>query len=345
MIIEGKKSDNETCFQDRTHRVALDWLFDRIWTQKSKSSTLIPKTNSQTCQPREISHVTIGIIFRVCSSIAISVLQIVLEWCHKESNEERVTEEKDQWWVWLQGLPQLCLLLHQKARWREFIKVKVHWVCKLRKMIKKIWSRTMVSLRTWIRESGTLLVKIVHKVNGTLCQWKQHTRWMGQNGGKDDGDSRRKRTPSLPCHESIVQRSAQEQRLWKMVDPLFCRSEDWPRHPANSRPPEYCVSIATRRDPVLFGSADTDLSRWNWFAMDGSDTSSTFTWSSLCTSWDPDEYDEHNKWNLMLGLLSCASWRIYGESYLDEVVLGRIALSCLFTFAFAAALPIGVRLP
>ena len=35
---------------------------------------------------------------------------------------------------------------------------------------------------------------------------------MGQNGGKDDGDTRRKRTPSLPCHESIVQRSAKKQK-------------------------------------------------------------------------------------------------------------------------------------
>ena len=34
---------------------------------------------------------------------------------------------------------------------------------------------------------------------------------MGQNYRKDDGDSRRKRRPSLSSHESIVQRSAQEQ--------------------------------------------------------------------------------------------------------------------------------------
>ena len=32
-----------------THRVALDWLFDRInWTPKSKTNTLTPRTNSQT---------------------------------------------------------------------------------------------------------------------------------------------------------------------------------------------------------------------------------------------------------------------------------------------------------
>ena len=35
----------------RTHRVALDWLFDRMNLDhpKSKSNTLTPKTNSQTC--------------------------------------------------------------------------------------------------------------------------------------------------------------------------------------------------------------------------------------------------------------------------------------------------------
>ena len=48
---------------------------------------------------------------------------------------------------------------------------------------------------------------------------------MGQNGRKDDGDTRRKRTPSLPSHESIVQRSAQEQRRWKIIDPLWCRQD------------------------------------------------------------------------------------------------------------------------
>ena len=31
---------------------------------------------------------------------------------------------------------------------------------------------------------------------------------MGQNGRENDVDIRRKWTPSLPCHESIVQRSA-----------------------------------------------------------------------------------------------------------------------------------------
>ena len=81
---------------------------------------------------------------------------------------------------------------------------------------KKIRSRTMVIPRTWIGE------KVV------FYQWRESTRWMGQNGRKDDGDTRRKRTPSLPSHESIVQRSTQKQRSWKIVDTLCSRfGNDW----------------------------------------------------------------------------------------------------------------------
>ena len=76
---------------------------------------------------------------------------------------------------------------------------------------KKIWSRIMVISRSWFRE------KVV------FYQWRWSTRWMGQNGRKDDGDTRRKRTPSLPSHESTVQRTAQEQRWWKFVNTLLCR--------------------------------------------------------------------------------------------------------------------------
>ena len=46
------------------------------------------------------------------------------------------------------------------------------------------------------RKSGILSVKIVHTVNGSKI------------GREDDVDIRRKRTSSLPCHESTVQRSA-----------------------------------------------------------------------------------------------------------------------------------------
>ena len=56
-----------------------------------------------------------------------------------------------------------------------------------------------------------------------LYYWRQSTRRMGQNCCADDVDICRKHTPSIPIHESIVQRSAWEQRWWKIVDTLLRR--------------------------------------------------------------------------------------------------------------------------
>ena len=62
-----------------------------------------------------------------------------------------------------------------------------------------------------LKRSGILSVKIVHKKSGT--KWR-----------KDDVGIRRKRTSNFPCCKSIVQRSTQKQRPWKIVDnTLLCR--------------------------------------------------------------------------------------------------------------------------
>ena len=56
-------------------------------------------------------------------------------------------------------------------------------------------------------------------------------------------------------------------------------------------------------------------------------TSSTSTSSSLLTSTDPDAYEEHNMWNLMMGLFCHEHVGAFMESY-----SGRIALSWHFAF-------------
>ena len=81
-------------FPEPTELLLICCSMESIWTPKSKSNTLTPKTNSQTYWQREMSHVINGIIFCVCLTLAISVLQIVLKWCWKErknAGEERVT--------------------------------------------------------------------------------------------------------------------------------------------------------------------------------------------------------------------------------------------------------------
>ena len=78
-------------------------------------------------------------------------------------------------------------------------------------LCEEIWSRTLVIPRTWIRKEMVFYSRI------------QTTRRMRQNCRANDVDICRKPTSSLPIHESIIQRSAQKQRWWKIVDTLLRR--------------------------------------------------------------------------------------------------------------------------
>ena len=118
----------------RTHRVALDWFsIESIWTPRSKSNILTPKTNEQTCEPREISHVTNVLIFFVCLPLPISVSaecsEVMSKRTQQESGEERVTAKSRPVMSFdrakqVKGLHQRCHLLHQKARGEADTKVK-----------------------------------------------------------------------------------------------------------------------------------------------------------------------------------------------------------------------------
>ena len=80
---------------------------------------------------------------------------------------------------------------------------------------EKIWKRTMVIRRAWIRE------KVVNSISADSpqCEWDRVAEHMmltfAESGQK-----------SLPCQESIVQRSVQKQRRRKTVDTLLCRPGD-----------------------------------------------------------------------------------------------------------------------
>ena len=173
----------------RTHRVALDWLLDRInLDPKNPNQIYWPKTNSQTYWPRVISHVTNGIIFCVRLTLAISVLQSVLKWCRKEYRTNEVKKEwqqsRDQWWIWsreaMKGLHQRYLLLHQKAWWKPYTKVKVLWVRKLRSTIERCLLRrsaptrcirTLIKLlrmECWIKHTNVIPTNIDHSTSNTM---------------------------------------------------------------------------------------------------------------------------------------------------------------------------------
>ena len=87
-------------------------------------------------------------------------------------------------------------------------------------------------------ESNANLVSLFAKRFGT-GQWSfigpgSEKKWYSISEDSPQGEwdnmaermmleCRRKRTSNFPCYKSIVQRSAQKQRPWKIVDTLLCR--------------------------------------------------------------------------------------------------------------------------
>ena len=171
-------------FPEPTELLLIGCSIESIWTPKSKSNTLTPRTNSQTYWQREISHVMNGIIFCVCSTSAISVPPIVLKWCRKERKKMQVKKESQQnrsrWWIWsrdtAQGI-QTCLpLLHQKARGKPNLKVKY------------LRARGMSSNQ----ERGDLWWALVHQTtqNGIFTKkWSSQEWKSGENVGSRNGET------------------------------------------------------------------------------------------------------------------------------------------------------------
>ena len=69
------------------------------------------------------------------------------------------------------------------------------------------------------KDNGHFLVLILER-SGILSVQMTGTRY---DGGENDVRNRRKRTSNFPCYKSIVQRSTEKQRWWKIVDTLLCR--------------------------------------------------------------------------------------------------------------------------
>ena len=74
---------------------------------------------------------------------------------------------------------------------------EISWECELSAKLVSIYAKRFSPERwSWIRKEVV------------FYSLKQTTRRMGQSRRADDVDIRRKLTPSLPIHESIIQRRA-----------------------------------------------------------------------------------------------------------------------------------------
>ena len=133
MIIKGRSPTMR--YVSRTHRVALDWLFDSINLDTMVQIKYVDTKNQFADILTEVCHETNGIIFCVCSTSAISVPSIVLKRCWKEHKKMQVKKESQQnrsrWWIWSRdathGILTCLPLLHQKAWGKPDMKVNYLW--------------------------------------------------------------------------------------------------------------------------------------------------------------------------------------------------------------------------
>ena len=128
MIIKGRSPTMRHV--SRTHRVALDWLFDRINLDpkiqikyidtKNQLADMLTKGNFTR---DEWNHLLC--LFNISHFSSTDCSEVMSKRTQKESGEERVTAKSRPMMSLIarKGLPQLCHLLHQKARGREVMKV------------------------------------------------------------------------------------------------------------------------------------------------------------------------------------------------------------------------------
>ena len=145
-----------------------------------------------------------------------------------------------------------------------------------------------------------------------------------KNGREDVVDIRRKRTPSLPCHESIVPRNAQKQRRWKIIYTLLCRWRyDWNCFSYNY----FCKSAQSLRSSLRFvwwiqclssKNGATRAGRTIWPIVRAGkivdNNTYTFDWKTFhkniyCKSAKNEPIGSHNKMDWWRFVLMQDSWR------------------------------------
>ena len=158
-------------FPEPTELLLIGYSIDSIWTPKSKSNALTPKTNSQTYWSRAISHVMNGIIYFVCSTLAISVLPLVLKWCRKNA--------KKIWWrkshSKIEANDEFGLAMQRKDSWRACI------YCIRKPGENQTWKSTTSELMKWAASKNreTCFRRLLIKLLRVEC-WQElvFSRWI-----------------------------------------------------------------------------------------------------------------------------------------------------------------------
>ena len=164
----------------RTHRVALDWLFDRI---NLDPKIQIKYTDTKKTTRRHTDQVKFHTWWMESSFVFVQhqpfVPPIVLKLCRKERKKMQVKKESQQnrsrWWIWSRDRAcgiQTCLPLpHQNARWKPDMKVKYLWA---RGMSSNQERRDLwLALAHQTTQNVTLTTSALLKSGNLVKCWKQ----------------------------------------------------------------------------------------------------------------------------------------------------------------------------
>ena len=206
-------------FPEPTELVGLDWLFDRIILDpKIKSNTLTPRTNSQTYWQREISHVMNGIIFCVCSTLAISVLQIAVKWCQNErkknAGEERVTAKSKP----MMNLVSRCSVRNPDVL--AFIASESQ---------VKTRFESQIPLSSWTEQHPRTGRPVMYACSSNYSEWNTDEKWSSQEWKFDEVlEARTERLVMYACSSNYSEWNTDEKwssQEWKFDEVLEARTE------------------------------------------------------------------------------------------------------------------------
>ena len=136
MIIKGRSPTMRHV--SKTHRVALDWLFDRINLYPKIQIKYIDTKNQLadiltkgSFTRDEWNHLLC--LFNISHFSSTVCSDTMAKRSQQDSGEKRSQQNRDRWWILLPGRHRSYRLQLQEARWREVMEVKIPGVQLLRK--------------------------------------------------------------------------------------------------------------------------------------------------------------------------------------------------------------------
>ena len=210
----------------KTHRVALDWLFDRINLDpkiqikyidtKNQFADMLAKGNFTR---DEWNHLLC--LFNISHFNSTVCSKVMSRERNKNQAKKESQRSRGQWWVLLQGLPQLYHLRRQKARGRKAMEVRVPGVRKLRKMIER---GNPLSTVTQVMSQCTTTSNLLKGPHSARCPgWDDDKAWSSQVWKADELMDGRTVKPLSPLGQGHT--SSNQVSLMRRPSTLFWKKK------------------------------------------------------------------------------------------------------------------------